>query len=58
MTRTIEHKEALMKEYWRGFEDGKKNSLKHNMALLKLQLKTQKEFKANNHPNKNARKCL
>lgn len=31
--------------YWKGYEDGKKSSLKHNICLMKLQLKTQKTLK-------------
>jgi len=27
------------KEYWKGFNDGQKSSLKHNIILMKLQLK-------------------
>ena len=31
--------------YWKGFEDGKESSLKHNIILMKSQLKSQKEMK-------------
>ena len=31
--------------YWKGYEDGKASSLKHNIILMKNQLKSQKEFK-------------
>ncbi len=44
MKRLIFQKK-LIKEYNKGFEDGKKSSLKHNIVLLKLQLKAQKEYK-------------
>jgi len=37
--------EREKKIYWEGYEKGKENSLKHNLGLMKLQLKTQKEFK-------------
>lgn len=30
--------------YWKGFEEGQKNSLKHNILLMKMQLKTQRKF--------------
>ena len=32
------------KIYWRGFEAGKRNSLKHNLVLIKAQLKSQRDF--------------
>lgn len=40
----IKIKDTLyQKAYWKGFEDGKKNSIKHNINLLKLQLKNKHE---------------
>jgi len=32
------------KEYWKGYEDGKRNSLKHNLCLIDCQLKAQEDF--------------
>ena len=29
----------LNKMYWRGFEEGKQSSLKHNISLMKTQMK-------------------
>lgn len=31
--------------YWKGFEDGQASSLKHNIILMKSQLKSKKEVK-------------
>ncbi len=45
MTRKLTEKEKEV--YWQGFEQGKKNSLKHNLCLLKGQLKAQKEYLKN-----------
>jgi len=33
-----------IKIYWKGFEDGKQNSLKHNLILMKCQLEASKEI--------------
>jgi len=30
--------------YWKGFEDGKQSSLKHNINLMKSQIKIRKGF--------------
>jgi len=46
------NKDKLKKEYqegfWDGFEAGKQSSLKHNINLMKLQLKASKELKEKN----------
>jgi len=43
---SVQEIEFKLKEvYWKGFEDGKKNSLKHNIVLMKSQLNAQKEIK-------------
>lgn len=34
-----EFEHELREMYWKGFEDGKRNSLKHNLILIKSQLK-------------------
>ena len=39
--RTEKEKEI----YWKGFEDGKSNSLKHNIILMKSQLKVERDLK-------------
>lgn len=36
-------KSAKQEGYKKGFEDGKRNSLKHNINLMKLQLNANKE---------------
>lgn len=46
-TNTEELIKEFIKEYWRGFEAGKMQSLKHNILLQKLQLKSQKEMSKN-----------
>lgn len=33
--------------YWKGYEEGKNNSLKHNIILMKNQLKMKKELNHN-----------
>ena len=38
MTKPKTIKEIKKEEYWKGYEDGKNNALKHNIILLKSQL--------------------
>ncbi len=47
--------EGKVKEeiYWRGFEDGKRSSLNHNIILMKLQLKSSKDI----YKNKKCKYC-
>ncbi len=36
-----QHQKQMEAQYWKGFRDGMINSLKHNICLLKSQLKGQ-----------------
>jgi len=45
-----------IKIYWKGFEDGKQNSLNHNIILMKCQLKASKEIVTNS--NKRIKKII
>ena len=45
MNKKIKKSDITLKNiYWKGFEDGKKSSLKHNLMLIQGQLESQKEF--------------
>jgi len=41
-----QHQTQMEAQYWKGFKDGMINSLKHNICLLKSQLKGQNEIKS------------
>ena len=38
----------IKEEYWKGFEKGRQSSLKHNVILMKLQIKGSKEQEEGN----------
>jgi len=38
-----QHQTQMEKQYWKGFRDGMINSLKHNINLMKSQLRSQSE---------------